>query len=273
MSFKKRVYEVLEVGGPGDRLSRIVDAFILLLIALNVLAIVAESVNAIEDAATGFLRTFEIVSIIIFSIEYGLRLWSCTSTEKYKAPVKGRLRFMITPSALTDLLAVLPFYVGFITAIVGIDLRVLRIFRLFRFFRLAKLARYSRAIRAIGSALYTRREELVVTVVIIFLLLVLASSAMYFAEHGTQPDKFSSIPASMWWAVATLSTVGYGDVVPMTPVGRLLAAVIAFLGIGIFALPTGILGSAFVEQMEKHKGPTLCPSCGKEIPTRRSTGP
>lgn len=260
--FKQRVYDVLEVARPGDRLSRLVDIALIGLIAANVLALILESVDTIQRAAAVFFRVFEAVSVGLFSVEYLLRVWSCTACETYRRPIAGRLRYVLSPLALVDLLAILPFYLPMIS----LDLRSLRAVRLFRLLRMVKLARYSEALRLIGRVLVSRRAELLTTLFILLMLVLLASSLMYFAERDAQPEAFASIPAAMWWAVATLSTVGYGDVYPITVAGKLLASVIAFLGIGLFALPTGILGAAFVEEMQRRKSvPRCCPHCGREL--------
>ena len=262
MKLKKRVYEILEVAVPGDRASRTFDIFILTLIALNVVALVLETVKPVYEAAPQFFEIFEIISVLIFSLEYVLRLWSCTASPDYMAPVRGRLRFARTPLALIDLLAVLPFYLPFL----GLDLRFVRAVRLFRLFRVAKLGRYSQALQTFGRVILTKRAELITTVLLLVLLLILASSLVYLAEHEAQPEIFSSIPHAMWWSIITLTTVGYGDVYPVTVTGKVLASIIAVLGIGMFALPTGILGAAFVEEIQARKRSSkICPHCGKEI--------
>ncbi len=264
MRWKRRVYEILEVAAPGDRTSRRCDLFILWLIALNTVALVAETVDSVHQALPHFFGWFEIVSVLIFTVEYALRVWSCTASTEYAAPMRGRLRFAATPFAIIDFLAVLPFYLPFV--FVGVDLRMMRAVRLFRLFRLAKLVRYSTALRTFGRVFTNKKEELVTTLFVLLLLLLLASSLVYYAEHEAQADEFSSIPATMWWGITTLTTVGYGDLSPITPVGKLLGAVIAVLGIGMFALPTGILGAAFLEELEASKEPLRrCPHCGEEI--------
>jgi len=228
---------------------------------LNVLALVLETVQEIQQAIPGTLYAFEAFSVAVFTVEYVLRLWSVTAAEKYRRPVVGRLRFALTPLALVDFLAVLPFYVPG----TGLDLRVVRILRLFRLFRVAKLGRYSKALSTFGRVAIAKRAELLTTFSILLMLLILASSLMYYAENEAQPDKFSSIPAAMWWGVATLTTIGYGDIYPVTGIGKLLAGAVAVLGIGMFALPTGILGAAFVEEIQgAEKRPAVCPHCGKE---------
>jgi voltage-gated potassium channel len=165
--------------------------------------------------------------------------------------------------AIIDLVAILPFYLP----LVGIDLRSLRVLRLLRILRIAKVGRYYSSLNLIKHVFQAKKEELVLTSAMMGLLLVVSSSLLYYCESAVQPDAFSSIPATMWWAVATLTTVGYGDMYPVTLLGRLLAGTIAILGIGMFALPTGILGAGFVEAIQKQKKELVqrCPHCGKEF--------
>ena len=267
MQWKKRIYENLEVAAPGDHSSKLFDIFILSMIASNAVALVLETVDPFYERGSVFFKTFEAVSVLIFSVEYLLRIWSCTVSAKYALPISGRLRFAATPLAVIDILAILPFYFSYLGAsLLGADLRFLRAVRLFRMFRLAKLGRYSVALRTLGAVLADKKEHLLLTLFILALLLLGASSLMYYAENGAQPEQFSSIPAAMWWAVATLTTVGYGDVCPVTGIGKMVAAVIAILGIGMLALPTSILGAAFVEEMQNpQRRPRECPHCGREI--------
>jgi voltage-gated potassium channel len=257
---KRRTLEILEVATPGDILSRIFDVALLSLIVLNVVAMVLESISSIGLAYAGAFRGFEVFSVVVFTAEYALRLWSCAADPRF-AKRGGRARFASQPMSVIDLLAVLPFWLPF----VGVDLRVLRTLRLFRIFHIAKLGRYSVAMQLLGTVAYARRAELAVTGAMGAVLLLLASTLMYFAEGAAQPGVFSSIPASMWWAITTLTTVGYGDVVPVTATGHVLAAVIAVTGIGMFALPTGILGAAFTEEIQARRSQEAgrCPHCGR----------
>jgi voltage-gated potassium channel len=266
MTFKHRIYQILEVAEQGDRLSRLFDVFIISLIGLNVLTFILSTVPSLDSLRYEF-RVFEIASVIVFTIEYVLRLWSCTVDAKYEPPVRGRLRFARQGMAIIDLLAILPFYLALIVPAARVlDLRVLRSVRLMRIFRLFKLGRYSSAMKTMGKVLRNKKEELGITLFIVLLLLVIASSLMYFVENSAQPEVFSSIPATMWWSVETLTTVGYGDVIPETALGKVLGMVIAILGIGMFALPAGILGSGFFEEVQSKRGQTtVCPHCGKEI--------
>ena len=246
-------------GPPNTRTSRGLQGSIQLLIFLNVCAAIAETVEPIARELAGAFATFEQFSIAVFTLEYVLRVASCTHDARFSKPILGRLRYALTPMALVDLLAILPAY---LPLLFGIDLRGLRILRLMRIFRVLKLTRYSHAMRSLGRALASRREELIVTAVALAFLLVVVSSVLYVAERDAQPEAFGSIPAAMWWGVTTLTTVGYGDVAPVTPLGKVAAAISAVLGIGFFAVPAGILGSAFVEHVRRER---KCPHCGGEL--------
>jgi len=232
------------------------------LILFNLAAAILETVPALLARYGWFFERFEVASVTVFTVEYFVRVWSCTADPRFAHPITGRLRFMGSRLMLLDLLSILPFFVatGFL------DLRLLRLFRLARFLRVLKLGRYSESIRTLGRVLRAKRSELGVAASAALMLLLIASTLMYFAENGHQPKVFSSIPAAMWWAVVTLTTVGYGDVYPMTPVGRILASLLAFSAIGLFALPAGILASGFSEEMRKRSGKSrTCPHCGKAI--------
>ena len=261
---RQRVDQVLNDATSGQ-VGRAVSLGLIVLILLNVLAVMAESVAEIRSSYGAWLAGFEIFSVTVFVTEYLLRIWSCTASPLHSHPVLGRVRFALTPLAIIDLLAVLPtllLWTG-----LGIDLRFLRILRLARLLRIAKLGRYSRALQSMGLVVRSRREELLMAVVLMIMVLVVASSLMYMAESDRQPEAFSSIPATMWWGIMTLTTVGYGDVYPITTLGKITAALIAIAGIGLFALPAGIVGSAFVELREQQKieREGVCPHCGKQI--------
>lgn len=258
---RARTWQLLEAAHPDDRASRAVDAVLLSLIALNVVAVVLETVSAVEARFGGALRSFEAVSVVVFTLELAARVWSCVEDPRYAGAVRGRLRYLRSPMAVVDAAAVAPFYLAFL----GVDLRVARVLRLLRFFRLAKLGRYVETLRLFAAVMRTKHEELVITTCLMALLVLLGASLVYFAENAVQPEVFSSIPAAMWWAIATLTTVGYGDVVPVTGAGRLLGALTAVLGLGLFALPTAIIGSGFMEALQQRKGAPCCRHCGKEL--------
>ena len=199
----------------------------------------------------------------MFTIEYFLRLWTAVEDPRYARPVVGRLRYAVTPFALVDLLAILPFYLVKYTTL---DLRFIRAIRLMRLFRVAKLGRYCESLYTLKRVIYEAREELVITFAALFVLLMVASGVMYFVENPAQPDKFSSIPATMWWAASALTTVGYGDLYPITPLGKIVGSFAAILGVGLFGLPAGILAAGFIEQLRAGRArKRVCPHCGKEI--------
>lgn len=210
---------------------------------------ILSTVKSIDAAYGTYLQQFEQVCLIIFTIEYLLRLWCCVESPKYNGSVRGRLRYASSLSGIVDLVAILPFYVSLVNS----ELIFLRSFRLLRLLRLFKLARYSQALQSLKKVVFDAKEQLLSTLFIVFLMLIWSSSLMYFIEHKAQPEVFSSIPMTMWWGVATLTTVGYGDVYPITPLGRILGAIVAVLGIGMFALPAGIIGSGLLKEISEKK--------------------
>lgn len=270
-SIKQRVWEIVEATDDEEIPKKsfdYFDIFILILILLNSAAVILATVVTFEQRFGLYLYWFEVFSVIIFTAEYLTRVWASTSQREYSHPIWGRIKYIFTPLAIIDILAIIPFYLTFLT----FDFRIIRMLRVFRLLRLMKLVRYSASISLFGKVLRNRREELVVTASIVLVMMVLAASFMYFAEHEAQPEAFPDIPSSMWWAIVTLTTVGYGDVFPVTILGKVFAAVIAILGIGMFALPTGILGASFVEELEKQRlekaeenKVRLCSKCSKVI--------
>jgi voltage-gated potassium channel len=247
---RNRIHRLLDPdkGGP---IGRYVDLAIMGLILLSVAAVMIGTVDPIADEYGVYLRYFEIFCVGIFTLEYSARLWSIVSSEKYRHPVTGRFRYAMTPYLIIDLLAILPFYLGGL-----VDLRFIRVLRLFRIFRVLKVARYSNSLQTMGTVLRKKKPDLVISITVTGVLLVLTSSMMYYVERWAQPDVFASIPATLWWGFVTLTTVGYGDVVPVTPLGQLLAGISAFLGVGLFALPASILASGFIEAANQDVGET-----------------
>lgn len=258
---KKKVHHILEPGDKAPFVSQIFVIFIMALIVLNVIAIILDTVESYNSAYSRFFRVFNFFSVMVFTVEYLLRVWSSTEEKKYHNPVWGRLLFIITPLALIDLIAILPFYIPMVT---NVDLRFLRALRLFRIF---KMTRYSSRFRIFMDVFKDKKEEIFISAMLVLLLLVISASLMYYAENKVQPEAFSNIPEAMWWAVVTLTTVGYGEVVPITPFGRVLAGCVAVLGISLFAIPAGIIASGFIEQFQKRhkKKADYCPHCGKSI--------
>ena len=255
------VFRVIEENPDGYRPARYFNYFMTALIIANVLAVVLDTVEPLRVQYASLFLVINVVSIGIFTVEYFLRLWVCTMHPDFRDPVKGRIRFSLTPLALVDLFAFLPFYIPFL---IPVDLRFIRILRLFRLIRVFKLGRYSEAMKIFDRVIKRTWEELMLALSILFIVLVIVSSLMYYAEHDVQPDKFGSIPQAMWWAIVTLATVGYGDAYPVTVLGKIIGGMAVITGIAIFALPTAILSAGFIEEIQERKV-VVCPVCGHRI--------
>ena len=250
MSIRKRTWEILELGNEGDRTSRIVDYALFSLVGANVLAIIIESVPSIYLAYKPFFQWFDIISVLLFSVEYLLRVWSCVENpdRRDKVHTATRIKFMGTPMALIDLLAIAPFYFHMLHPV--LDLRFLRVLRMLRIF---KLTRYSSAINLLLRVLHQERKAFGAAFTILMMMLVIVACGIHLVEGHIQPEAFGSIPDSMWWALATLTTVGYGDVTPITPLGKIFGALVMVIGIGMVALPSGILASSFSELLRRRQ--------------------
>lgn len=234
-------------------------------ICLSIADATFETIAPVASRLGGVLQGVEYGCLALFSVEYLLRLWACVEIPRYARPVLGRLRYALTPMALVDLLAVVPSYLPSL----GLNLLTLRAFRLLRLLRLLKLGRYSDALQLMGRVVRSKRGELASTAVLAAFLLIIAAALLHAAEGAAQPERFGTMPDSMWWAVVTMTTVGYGDVYPQTPTGKVLGSIVAFLGVGLFALPTGILGAGFLEEAGRKRRPTddqsACPNCGHRL--------
>lgn len=258
---KRRICEILEPHSKSDFLCRSFNIFIISLIVLNVLAVALETVQDISEIYSGPFRVFEWFSMAVFSIEYGLRVWTCTMKPEFSSPVRGRIRYMLTPAAIIDLVVLIPFY---LPLFFDLDLRFLRVLRLLRLFALFKMMRYTQSLHLFKTVLRDSKEELLVVVVITTGLFVFASGVIYLLENKAQPEAFSSIPAAMWWAVNTMTTVGYGDVYPITNLGKVFGGFVSVLGLGTFGLPVGIIAYGFIAELQRQKTRFFeCPHCGK----------
>ena len=253
---RNRIYHILELTDPDDRTSRFISFAIVGLIIINVLAIVLESIASIyQEYETTFFR-LEIVSCTIFIVEYVLRVWACVedpTTSKdasgnSQSSYKRRFNFILKPMAIIDFLAFIPVFLQLLFP--GVDLRFLRGLRLLRIF---KLTRYFQSFEMVLEVLHDEWRNLAGTMFIMLVILVIAACGLYHIERDIQPDKFGSIPEAMWWAMAALTTVGYGDAYPITPVGKIIGSLVTLLGIGMVALPSGILASSFSERMRQKR--------------------
>ena len=258
---KNKIYKLVEKGSHGSKLNLYFDYSIMLLIILNVIAIIIETIPTINIQFEKFLRIFDIVSVMIFSIEYLMRLYVSNLTHPSNSKIRSIFLFVFSFFGLIDLFAILPFYLPFL---ITVDLRFLRILRLLRFFRILKINRYNSSLSLIWEVIKEKKSELSIIGFAVLLIMLIASFLMYYIEGQAQPESFPNILASLWWALATLTTVGYGDIYPVTGLGKFVSGLIALLGIGLVALPTGIISAGFMEKIKKEKAKT-CPHCGKEI--------
>ena len=246
----RRLYDIIEPAQSNDKVSKIFDLTIVILIIVNVISIILSSFRNLSTYFLSVLDSIETISVIVFTIEYFCRI--ITSDYKYHSDnaFKSAIKYTFSIMAIIDLLAIIPFYLPFL---ISFDLRILRILRLTRLLRIFKLNRYFVSLTLLGRIIKNKKNELFVTLFVTLILLILASSLMYYIENDIQPDCFPNILASFWWSIATLTTVGYGDVYPVTAAGKVLAALIAVLGIGLVALPSGIISSGFMEEIQKNK--------------------
>ncbi|PKM50093.1 MAG: hypothetical protein CVV02_12945 [Firmicutes bacterium HGW-Firmicutes-7] len=250
----------MELTNENDHLAKVFDYTILILIAINVLAIILESYKTIYSAYFLTFKAIENVSIVVFTIEYGLRLWLADiHYPDDSRKIWVRIKYMCTFMALIDLFAILPFYLAMFSIY---DFRFIRIARLFR---ILKLSRYSKSIKLIKDVIKEKKDELLAIVMIMLILIIISSTLMYYIESTSQPEVFPNIISTFWWSIATLTTVGYGDVYPITWGGKVLSSIIAIFGIGLVALPTGIVGTGFIEEMKSKDEEHICPHCGKKI--------
>lgn len=257
---KNIVYEVLNSTKPESTSGKFFNHFFIWLVTLNILAVVLESVPSLSTYEIYF-NYLNVFSVIVFSIEYIARLWAITSSKEFSDPIKGRVRYAFTFLALIDLIVIIPFYLPFI----GIDLRHARIVRLIRALRFFKQTRYFKAFKIIKTVLIQNKEALIITLSLMVVIIFLSGSMIYFFEYEHQPKAFSSIPESMWWSICTLTTVGYGDIYPISPMGKVVGSITAIMGIVFFAIPTAIFGAGFINALREQYPPHQkgCPHCGK----------
>ncbi len=249
MNLRYKTAQLLEPSLASDHKGRLLNWALLTLIILNVIAITLESVKSLEQQYHDFFLYFEIFSVMVFTLEYIARVWSCIDLHEHKdhRPLMGRLRYIFSPMALIDLIAILPFFLGLYMAM---DLRFLRVLRLLRLF---KLTRYSPALSALLDVIHKESGALISALVVLMMMLIISASGIHLLEGDIQPEAFGSIPDAMWWAMITLTTVGYGDIVPVTPFGKLFGGVIGLIGVGMVALPAAILASGFAQNLNQRR--------------------
>lgn len=246
-----RVYHILESNGEtGSLLARVVNAVILLVIMLSVIMVILESYEPLYSAEKWLFDSFDLFSITFFTIECGLRLWARGAVYGARdgGAWRGRREYLLSFYGIVDLLAIVPFYLHLLFP--GADMRIVRLLRLLR---LLKISRYNTALEDLVRAVVAERRSFVATLYILSIAVTLTSALMYYAEHSSQPDKLPSIAHTMYWSLITLTTVGYGDISPVTPIGQLIATVTALLGVSAVAMLTGIVASSFANQMARRR--------------------
>ena len=246
-SLRKRIWEILEKGNSNDKVSFYTDIFLITLIIFNIVAVLLETVESIYSRYALEFLIFERFSTVVFLIEYILRIWVCVEEKIKNNKLITRLKYASTWPAIIDLLAVLS---GLLPMIFEVDLRILRALRMLR---LLKFSRYFKVMNLLLGVLKEEKQSFLAAMFLLTIAMLIASTGIYLFEKDAQPDKFSSIPEAMWWAIATLTTIGYGDVTPVTGMGKFFGAIIAIIGIGVVALPSGILASGFTDQLKRRQ--------------------
>ena len=263
---KRRVFEIISRAEDGDRASKVFDVTIMVLIVLSILSIILQSFDVLATTWAGGFHALEVVTVAVFSCEYLLRVW--TADLEYPDAKHPHIKYVLSFIAIIDLLAILPFYLPFFAADLRF-LRMVRLLRLLRLLRVFKLGRYFDALQTIVKVLQESATQLIISVALCMFVMLFSAIVMYTVENPVQPEQFPNVISSLWWAICTLTTVGYGDVYPVTAVGRFFAAVISLVGIGIIAIPTGIIAAGFTSAIERKENTTnpkqYCPYCGHKL--------
>ena len=265
-----RIFKLIQ---PNKAISSIIfESFIIVLILVNVATIILDTFSGVPDDARRIFHYIEIFSIIVFTIEYLLRFLTADYLFPNLSPAQARKKYVLSFMAIIDLLAIMPFYIPFL---LPIDLRVIRMIRLLRLIRLFKVNRYTSALILLGEVLKRKSTQLLSSILVMLILIIMASILMYYAEHEAQPEVFENALSGLWWTIATLTRTGFGALHPITTMGRLLGATVSVLGIGLIAVPTGIISSGFIEKFPNKKESDevkilperqeFCQHCGEKV--------
>ncbi len=259
LSLRKKIFFIIDDHKSKKTLNKLFHGLLFFLIVLSSINLILESVDSIQSVYSGYLIYIEIFTVFFFSIEYFLRIYTCVEMPKYKnSYFLGRIRYLLTPLMIIDLLSLLPMYFFMFTA----NYSNFYIFGAFRILRLFKAVRYLNAFKLIGQVFIIKKDQLLIAFTFIFFAFIVFSCFIYVAEFRKQPEIFSSIPKSMWYAISTITTVGYGDMVAITPLGKIISGIMSISGWLLFAIPTSILTSGFLKTYLNDQKQS-CPHCGK----------
>lgn len=262
MNRKKRIFTIIQVGNRDDFPSRAYDIALVIAVLVNIFLALFETFPQSKPFLPA-LRLIEGITVVFFTIDYLLRIWTATYLYKGVSVARARLRFVFSWAGIVDFLSCIPYYLPFFFARSAVVLRMFRIIRILRIFR---IQHYADPLRMISSVLRKKRGQLLSSIFIVLILMTAASLLMYSLEHEAQPEAFANAFSGFWWAANTLLTVGYGDIVPVTLAGKICGVILTFLGVGMVAIPTGILSAGFVAQAEGAKEkPNYCPHCGHRL--------
>lgn len=257
-STRAYLFHVLQNPSRKDGAGRYVSYFLTFVILANCAAVALETVQSIYQPRQSFFYWLEAISTGIFVIEYLARIWVSVEEPRFSNPVLGRLRYALHPLAILDLIVIVTYFAP------G-DFRFLRVFRLTKLLRVLNLEEFNRSLQAVSHSIGRRKNLLVVSFVAMLTVAYCSAALLYMVEHSVQPEQFSSIPETIWWAIVTLTTIGYGDVTPITTLGKFLSACIVLVGIGVFALPSAIVTASILEAGADKHSHTHCPHCGKSL--------
>ena len=264
MNKKKRIFTIIQIGSIDDIPSRTYDIALMFAVALNIFIAIFETFPQSGRYLDG-LRVAEGITVLFFTVDYILRIWTASYLYKGVTAARARRKFIFSWAGIVDFLSCVPYYLPFFFPSGAVALRMFRIIRILRIFR---IHHYSDPLQVIGRVLKKKKGQLMSSIFIVLILMIAASLMMYSLEHRAQPEVFDNAFSGFWWAINTLLTVGYGDIVPITFAGKICGAIMTFLGVGMVAIPTGILSAGFVEQMTpkpKEKEAHYCPNCGHKL--------
>lgn len=265
-SVKKRIYRIIQPYKKYDTVSKVFDWFIILLVIVDIITTIIDTMP-ISASVLRIINVIEVFTVMVFSVEYLLRIWTADFLYIKTKPHVARLKYAFTFFMLMDLFATAPFLLKFIFPI---NIYVLRAFRLLRVFRLFKIKNYIKTFSHVGDVLRKKASQLIISMVMMLTIMIVASILMYTAEYEAQPEVFSNALSGLWWAVITLTTVGYGDIYPVTVLGKVIGAFFSIVSIALIAVPTGIISAGFIESSQKRRTESkktkhFCPFCGENI--------